>query len=175
MDEATDLIRRFCTNGDQAAFRRFYQHESVRLWRFLVLRGCDHELAYDVVAEAFTRFIAAVCRDPSFPRAFLYRIALNTRIDFHRRAAVAGTAGEEAATEAAAELPTGLEVDLHRAMGKLYPDEQNLLLLRYWIGMTHNEIAGVLEMPAGTIRRQAAAALRKLRDLLGEDYASGDA
>jgi len=172
MDEATDLIRRYCSKRDQGAFRRFYQQESDRLWRFLVLRGCDTEQAYDVVAEAFTRFVATVCRDPAYPRAFLYRIALNLHIDLHRRA---GSQGDRVGDDEFEQLEAtgqqaGLEHDIRRAMAQLYADEQNLLLLRYWIGMTHSEIAKVIGLPAGTVRRQSAAALHKLRTVLGGEY-----
>lgn len=170
MDEATTLIRRYCKKGEQAAFRRFYQQESPRLWRFLVAKGCDPEQAYDVVADAFMRFVTTICRDPAYPRAFLYRIALNAHIDQQRRAAVAGKPVDDCILDgiAAANPDLDLAHDVRTAMSKLYPDEQNLLLLRYWIGMSHAEIAATLTLPEGTVRRQAAAAQRKLRDLLGE-------
>jgi len=168
--DAASLLRRYCTGRDQQAFRRFYSQEAPRLWRFLVARGCPREDAYDLVAEAFTRFIAVVCRDPAHPRALLYRIALNARIDLHRRRETAGEAVEveavaDALPAAGPDLTDSLAV--RRAIGQLYPEEQNLLLMRYWIGLTHAEIAQVLELPEGTVRRQGAAALHRLRDLFG--------
>lgn len=171
MDEATALIQRYCRQGDQAAFRRFYQQESPRLWRFLVARGCDTEQAYDVVADAFMRFVNTVCRDPAYPRAFLYRIALNAHIDQRRKASSSHPHVSDAALdELTADHPDpDLAHDIRNAMSQLYPDEQNLLLLRYWIGMSHAEIAAVLSLPAGTVRRQAAAAQHKLRALLGDE------
>jgi RNA polymerase sigma factor (sigma-70 family) len=170
MDEATALIHRYCKQGDQTAFRRFYQQESPRLWRFLVARGCEPEQAYDVVADAFMRFVTTICRDPAYPRAFLYRIALNAHIDQRRKASSHNHVGESALDELIADHPDpDLTRDVRTAMSHLYPDEQNLLLLRYWIGLSHAEIAAVLTLPAGTVRRQAAAAQNKLRTLLGDE------
>ncbi len=168
MSESDAFIRRYCRQGDQEAFRRFYQAESTRLWRFLVARGADQDLAYDLVAEAFLRFVQNVCRDPSHPVALLYRIALNLRIDHIRREQASpvsfGQEMPERGVFMSAMDPE--QIAVQKALSALYSDEQNLLLMRYWIGMTHAEIAHTLTLPEGTVRRQAAAALKKLRRLL---------
>lgn len=168
MADSRELIQRYCSRGDQAAFKRFYQDESPRLWRFLVARGCDADQAYDVVAEAFLKFITNICNNPTYPRAFLYRIALNFHIDTQRRAAVAAETSDPQALDAlpgAANDPISVHA-IRQAMAKLCPDEQNLLLMRYWIGLTHAELAHVAGLPEGTVRRQAADALHKLKAIL---------
>ncbi len=67
----------------------------------------------------------------------------------------------------------GSEPDEHqyvRALVRNAPEsEQNLLLMRYWIGLTHKEIAQALDMPEGTVRRQCAEALSKLRERWGRE------
>jgi RNA polymerase sigma factor (sigma-70 family) len=161
----------WCRDGDQQAFRSFYREQSGKLWKFLIARGCDRETAYDLLAEAFLRFVQNVCRDPHAPVALLYRIALNLRVDAYRRE-------RTAATEAVDDLE-GLQVpapeepeDYHqlRALVKTLPEsEQNLLLIRYWIGLSHKEVAQALGMPEGTVRRQCAELIAKLRDRWSED------
>lgn len=47
--------------------------------------------------------------------------------------------------------------------------EQNLLLLRYWIGLSHKEVAQALDFPEGTVRRQCAEAIAKLRECWSVD------
>ncbi len=55
-------------------------------------------------------------------------------------------------------------------MLKILPqDEQNLLFMRYRVGLTHKEIANMLELPEGTVRRQSAAILKKLKKQWQED------
>lgn len=164
------LIGRYCEEGDQRAFRAFYEQEAPRLWRFLIARGSTPDEAYDLLSESFLKFVTVVCRDPAYPRALLYRIALNARIDQARRDRVRGEAVDP---EVLAELPAAgadpvEELAIRQAMARLHSDEQNLLLMRYWIGMTHAEVAAALGLAEGTVRRQAAAALQKLRSLLEE-------
>lgn len=170
MSDPADLIRLYCRDGDANAFREFYRSQSPRLWKFLVARGCLPEDAYDLVSESFIRFIQTVCRDPRAPRAFLYRIATNLRIDALRRARARPTEPlpgdppmetDAPAQEAAAHLRELVE--------RLPESEQNLLLLRYWIGLSHQEVAQALDLPEGTVRRQSAELIAKLRECWGVD------
>ncbi|MEW6646720.1 MAG: RNA polymerase sigma factor [Pseudomonadota bacterium] len=165
MGDAAELIRRYCTQADQKAFRAFYIREAPRLWRFFVARGCDADTAHDLLSESFLRFIQVVCKNPAAPLPLLYRIALNLRIDLHRRAQHRPVNLDPEVLTMVPDStsdPAG-ERDVLKAMQTLHGDEQNLLLMRYWIGLTHAEIAAALGLPEGTVRRQAAAALHKLR------------
>ena len=166
MSDARELIGCYCRDGDAAAFRTFYRSQAGRLWRFLLARGCDRASADDLLSEAFLRFIQSVCRDPRSPVALLYRIAINLHIDSHRRrqASPIDTCVDPQAMEAVA-APDADEHQHVRAMvQKLQESEQNLLLMRYWVGMTHKELAQVLDMPEGTVRRRCAETLKEVRD-----------
>lgn len=166
MNLATEQIRRYCSDADQAAFRAFYRAQAPKLWKFLVARGCHPDVAYDLVAEAFLRFIQTVCRDPRAPVALLYRVALNLHIDAYRREQVAATDAVEDVEQAAGAAPTEPDEHAHvRALVQSLPaSEQNLLLLRYWIGLSHKEVAEVLGLPEGTVRRRCAEILKDLRE-----------
>jgi RNA polymerase sigma-70 factor (ECF subfamily) len=172
MDNAQELIRAWCEGDDAVAFRRFYRHESQRLWRYLVARGVEQEQAYDLVSEAFSRFIQTVCKDPVSPSAFLFRIAQNLLIDHFRKH------GRREIPLEAHHLDEfqGLHhqgpvewADLLGAVKKLSRDEQNIVLLRYWLGMTYKELAAVIGRPEGTLRRQGATTLARLKILMAGD------
>lgn len=164
MAEGDDLIRHWCRSGDDAAFDRFYTAQAPALWRFVVLRGVDREEAYDLVADAFARFIGSACRRPDAPRALLYRIALNLVTDWFRRRRVRPVSGIEPDGLRHGQPPAELAEEARRLLASLDPGEQNLLLMRYWLGMTHREIAAALEIPEGTARRQAAALLNRMQE-----------
>lgn len=171
MRDPADLIRLYCRDGDAGAFREFYRAQSPRLWKFLVARGCNPEDAYDLVSEAFIRFVQTICRDPHAPRAFLYRIAVNLRIDALRRARARPT---EPLPEDLADDGGGAEKGeeaayLRELLARLPESEQNLLLLRYWIGLSHQEVAQALDLPEGTVRRRSAELIAKLRECWSED------
>lgn len=170
MDDPAALVRRWCREHDEAAFSAFYRSQSERLWRFLVARGTDPETAYDVLADAFERWMKAVCRDPRAPVALLYRIALNRATDLHRRQRVREPAEPvDPETVAGRAEDRDLARDIEHLLGALSGDEQNLLLLRYWVGLTHREVASVLDRPEGTVRREAAGLLHRLRARLDDD------
>jgi len=165
VSEPKVLIERYCRNGDKEAFSQFYRRQSRLLWRYLRARGVDGETAYDLLSEAFVRFIQAACKDTSAPVALLYRIAINLHIDHYRRSrrtAVHLDAVQKDAGEHLFGASCEDQAHLSRLLKTLPADEQNMLLLRYWLGMTHKEVARVLHVPEGTIRRQCAATLKKL-------------
>lgn len=170
MDDPVTLVRRWCRDRDESAFGNFYRSQSERLWRFLVARGVDPETAYDVLADAFERWMKNVCRDPSSPVALLYRIALNraTDLDRRRRVREPGPAADPE-TLSAPEPSPELEHEAARLVASLPDDEQNLLLLRYWAGLTHREVASVLGRPEGTVRRETAGILHGLRARLNDE------
>jgi RNA polymerase sigma-70 factor (ECF subfamily) len=170
MRDPADLIRLFCRDGDASAFREFYRSQSPRLWKFLVARGCLPEDAYDLVSEAFIRFVQTVCRDPHAPKAFLYRIAVNLRIDALRRVRTRPTEPLPEDTVDDTDGPAEEEAAYLRELVYRLPEsEQNLLLLRYWIGLSHKEVAQALDLPEGTVRRQCTEAIAKLRNDWSED------
>ena len=160
------LIKRYCNNGDHTAFNRFYRAQADRLWGFLCARGANPELAYDLLSESFERFIKNICKDPSAPVAYLYRIAVNLHIDTHRREQARPAEMNTELVEATSDPTQSIDEKewVRRLIKKLPQDEQNLLLMRYWIGLTHREIAESTGLPEGTVRRQAAASLKKLRE-----------
>lgn len=172
MSDAKQLIERYCHKADQAAFSKFYRQQADRLWRFLRARGCETDHAYDLLSESFVKFLQVVCADPRSPVALLYRIAINLHIDDYRRQKISPVKydNEEAERYSAGTAETS-DIQGHiRALIKSLPEnEQNLLLLRYWIGLTHKEIAKTMDIPEGTIRRQCAEAMKKLKQRWGNE------
>lgn len=172
MQEAKQILQRYCHQGDKSAFNIFYRSQADRLWRFLRARGCSEQDAYDVLAEAFLKFIQVVCKDLRSPVALLYRIAINLQIDTYRHQQASPIISDEQQIETRADgsADAGDEREYVRRLIKtLAENEQNLLLMRYWIGLTHREIANVLDLPEGTVRRQCSEAMKKLRQRWEEE------
>jgi len=161
--EARSLLEKYCREGDWSAFDQFYRRQSQRLWRFLRFRGVGEDAAYDLVGETFLRFIQVICKDPRSPIALLYRIAINLKIDAWRRSQHEAVSGNPDTTPAYSEPEE--QVYLRRLVARLPESEQNLLLMRYWIGLTHREIADITGEPAGTVRRRSTELLEELRQM----------
>ncbi|MCG8379412.1 MAG: RNA polymerase sigma factor, partial [Proteobacteria bacterium] len=142
-DNSKQLLEQYCKDADTNAFSRFYRSESPRLWQFLKNRGCNPDAAYDLLADAFIKFIQVVCKDLRSPKALLYRIAINLHIDAYRREKASPVDNIDIDIEQQANQDSEYkdqQLYLERLIKKLPQDEQNLLFMRYRVGLTHKEI-----------------------------------
>ena len=178
-DTEIDLIEQ-AQNGDRNAYgelvRRHYQGV-VRV----VLRMCaDPGLAEDAAQEAFTR---AWLNLPSFePRAclrnWLYRIAINAALDVLRRKPEESLTDEQGQmiSENAPDPETILiekeqAMDIQLALQSLPEAARSALVLREYGGLSYQEIAGVLEVPVGTVMSRLNYARTRLREILMVSHA----
>ena len=173
-DTETSLVEQ-AQNGDRNAFgelvRRHYQ--AVVL---VVYRMCgDTGLAEDATQEAFIR---AWVNLPSYQpkgclRNWLYRIAVNAALDVLRRKPEETLEDEEAlmvADQAAGPETVLIEKErvalLQQAMKSLPEAARSVLVLREYGGLSYQEIAGVLDVPVGTVMSRLNYARNRLREIL---------
>jgi RNA polymerase sigma-70 factor, ECF subfamily len=165
-NSAKQLLEHYCKDADNTAFSKFYRVESPRLWQFLRNRGCNDEGAYDLLSEAFLKFIQVVCKDLRAPIALLYRIAINLHIDGYRRDKVSPIDQRYIDIEQQVDHKTEYQNQqnyIEDLIKDLPQDEQNLMFMRYRVGLTHKEIANMMEIPEGSVRRQCASVINKLK------------
>jgi RNA polymerase sigma-70 factor, ECF subfamily len=170
----TNLIE-LAQNGDRNAFgelvRRHYQGVVL-----VVYRMCgDHDLAEDAAQEAFLRaWLNLPSYQPKLPlRNWLYRIAVNAALDVLRRKPEGSLEDEEEvmATAQAASPETALiekeqVLLLQKAMKALPEAARSALVLREYGGLSYQEIAGVLDVPVGTVMSRLNYARNRLREIL---------
>jgi RNA polymerase sigma-70 factor, ECF subfamily len=107
----------------------------------------------------FTRIVVNVCRDELRRRA---RRPVVTALDL----------------DVDADLPRGPSADrpdLGPALGRLTPDEQGLLALRFGRELTVPEIAVQLQIPEGTVKSRLHTTLQHLRAALDAERRSEEA
>jgi RNA polymerase sigma-70 factor, ECF subfamily len=131
----------------------------------------DAAAAEDIAQEAFISAVRALDRfDRRRPFApWLHRIVVNRAIDAARSRALrheVAAAPIEAA--AADEPPEPLSDELTTALAELGPEHRAVVALRYLLDYTPGEIAGLLELPRGTVNSRLRRALDRLAELLGE-------
>ncbi len=171
-NSAKQLLESYCKDADNSAFTKFYRSEAPRLWQFLKNRGCNEDGAYDLLSETFLKFIQVVCKDMRAPVALLYRIAINSHIDSYRRdkASPIDPVAIDIEQQADNKQDYQNQQDYIESLIKKIPqDEQNLLFMRYRVGLTHKEIAKMIEIPEGSVRRQCASIINKLKQQWQED------
>jgi RNA polymerase sigma-70 factor, ECF subfamily len=104
----------------------------------------------------FTRIVVNVCRDELRRRSRRPRIVL---LD---------------AAEATGPASVSADPDLDAAIGRLTPDEQGLLALRFGRELTVPEIASRLGIPEGTVKSRLHATLGHLRAALAAERRAGE-
>ena len=56
---------------------------------------------------------------------------------------------------------------IKEALSNLRPEQRDVVILAYYGGLTHSEIAKKLDQPLGTVKTRMRLALKKLRDVMG--------
>jgi RNA polymerase sigma factor (sigma-70 family) len=109
-------------------------------------------------------------------RAWVFRVALNTGRDCRKAAwnRRRQSLVEDAMMVSTADGPdAGLVRDeqmqvLRHAVLKLRPEEQEVFLLRQNGAFTYEQIAEATSLPVGTVKTRMRAAIRRLREAVGE-------
>jgi RNA polymerase sigma-70 factor (ECF subfamily) len=148
----------------------------------LAYRMCaQRALAEDVVQEAFLslwRTRSRYERDRGSVRTWVLGIVRNRAIDALRRRAVRdrGIVDDEGLQErVAAPERTDLDVarreearEIRDALADLPAEQSRVIELAYFGGMTHVQIAAMLDMPVGTVKGRMRLGLAKMRMALGD-------
>src|SRR5215467_11203290 len=169
-DEDRSLVDRFLANRDEQAFREIYRQHGSALYGFARSLVQRDGVAEDIVHEAWLR---AVRRLPSFDGrsslrtwliGFVVHCCHETWRDERRHGAGLGD-GEPGGDTARPASGHAEKLDLERALARLAPGYRAVLLLHDLHGMTHDEIATLLDIAPGTSKSQLARARQALRTL----------
>jgi RNA polymerase sigma-70 factor (ECF subfamily) len=183
----TEALISRCQRGDRLAIEvliRRFQNYVFRLC-YLVMR--NEQDAEDMTQETFIRAFRALRRyeirtGTSF-EAWLYRIAVNACRSRMRRRWYQVLPWPEPAPQMVAEperqpehlLLQGEQRDqILEAIDSLGEKHRLVVILRYYAGLTNEEIARILDIPSGTVRSRLHVARHRLRELLAEQEEKRD-
>ncbi|WP_179855402.1 RNA polymerase sigma factor [Paractinoplanes atraurantiacus] len=152
-----------------------YRERRLPLVRLAVLMVDDLHTAEDIVQDVFTRLyrrhgtgLDAV----TDPEAYLVSAVMNAARSALRRRRIARAylpprPAPAPAAEDEALLGTA-DGDVIRALSRLTIRQRQVIVLRYWSGLSEREIAGTLRITTGTVKSTAHRALTLLRAQLEE-------
>ena len=156
-------------------FARLLEAEIPRLRRYARALTRDVSRADDLVQSCLTRAVAKqhLWQYGTDLRAWLFTILHNQHVNDVRRSIREGTLVELAdapqltvQSNAIASLQLR---DLETALGKLAPEQRQVILLVGLEGMAYDEVAAVLKVPVGTVRSRLSRGRDQLRRLMGMD------
>lgn len=164
--------------GSAAAAGALFDRYWEMAWRTAYAVTANRSLADDVAQEAIQQAFSALHRfDETRPFGpWLKRIAANRAIDHLRRDRRLTALGEHLAADAwePGGSPEEREALRHvaAAVGELDPSRRIVVVCRYWLDLSVDEIAGVLGLPVGTVASRLSRALAELRIALEEEHAA---
>jgi len=171
--------------GHETAYREIVTRHQGPVFSLVFRMVRDREVAEEIAQEAFLRAFQAL---ESFDRSlrlgsWLFKIANNLAIDHLRRRridtvplnGVPGSGGGEGLPvadpgESPLEFVENRELgsQLETALGSLRPEYRAAVLLRHVEGHSYEEIAGIMELPLGTVKSFLHRARHELREQLQE-------
>lgn len=171
-----------CLDGQPDAFGALVVRYQDRLFGTLVTMLGSAEDARDVAQEAFVQAYQKLgtFRGQSQFYSWLFRIALNSSVDHHRRQR-RPTVSIDAARELSGAEPTdehpetqpnyGAEREerqklVRLALSKLSPEYREVLVLKEMDDLKYEEIAEMVRIPVGTVRSRIHRGRAELKEIL---------
>ena len=162
--------------GDKTAFNTLLQRWQPRFLAFAARRLDDREAAREVVQDVLldiSRSLVRLRSPAAFP-AWSYRLLERRCVDSIRRSVaerrkrskLAETGDDAVSDDTEARLTDELTVE--RALTRLEPELVLILKLYYQDSLKLNEIAGILNIPAGTVKSRLFYARKILAVVLEE-------
>lgn len=171
-DEA-DLVERAIA-GEAEAFGELYMVHLDAIYRYVYFRVGEKSDAEDLTEQVFLKAWEAL---PEYKRSekpfasWLYRIAHNSVIDYYRRTKPVMIPYDTTSAERMAdgrsnpisEIIAGEEIQsLAKAISSLPDEQQQIILLRFMEGLSHREIAEIMDKSEAACRMMQHRALTEL-------------
>ena len=174
---AEDRLLTQARQGSQDAVMRIYDSYFPPIYNFIRLRVDDRAVAEDLASEVFVEFVTAI-QNRNGPRhslrGWLFRVARNLLHD-HYKTSVSVAALEEWMPAPGDDNPERLALQsldaahARRAMRMLAEDQQQVLILRFWQGLSLEETADIMGRGVGAVKSlqfRAVSTLRQILDLV---------
>lgn len=172
-DPLPELLAR-CALGDRQAFARLYRATSAKLFGVAV-RILNDGRAEEVVQEAYVKIwhhAGDYRPDKGAPMTWMASIVRNRALDLLRRANLETTLEDD--MDWADDAPGPLELSLHGAearaltqcLDQLDAAQREAVLLAFFHGLAHADLARRLRQPLGTVKSWIRRSLERLRKCL---------
>ncbi len=176
-DQNTVLVIR-CQLGERVAWEELVRRWHQPMWRFMFGMLGDRQGTEDVLQIVWLQVVKSLVRlrEPERFEAWLYRVARNVITD--RLRAQYRRPLEESFVEAVSSDSPLESIDLtdslHSALSDLHPVDRETTVLFYFQEKTLEEVAGICEVPPGTVKSRLHRARRQLREALKSEEHCGE-
>lgn len=167
------------TDMRERAFRELVSLYKERLYWHIRRTVIDHDDTDDVLQNTFIKIYRNIdkFKEESSLFSWMYRIAINESITFlNTKAKRKGIDNVELQESLVANLQADtyfsgdeIQLKLQRAIAKL-PEKQKLVFnMKYFEGVTYEEMSGILDTSVGALKASYHHAVKKIEQFLTED------
>lgn len=169
----SDQLKKIADERDAGAFRSLFLTFWPKVKSMLIRQGVDRDTAEEIAQETM---LAVWSKSHQFRdergnvSAWIFTIARNLRIDRVRKQAVWQRSYAELEmlqqVQASADEPRAWEQqfgEIERSLGRLPPEQLQIIQLSFVDGLSQSEIAERLALPLGTVKSRMRLAFEKLR------------
>jgi RNA polymerase sigma factor (sigma-70 family) len=159
--------------GDRTAYGELVRRHSASVRGLLRRMGAEPSLADDVAQDAFLAGFEQVAafRGSGTFRAWIGQIAARQFVRRRRRDGRLTALADVEDTGGAGESGAAQRIDLDEALKTLSEPERLCVSMCYGAGLSHQEVAELLNTPLGTVKSHVKRGLDKLRSRLSPDGA----
>lgn len=160
------LWRDRASKGDALALGQIYDAYAARIFRYMYRRLGDRQLAEDLTGDVFVRLVETsgtprFCQGSLAP--WLYRLAHNRLVDhFRRHREVPLPDDLDIADESESDDVLSAR-EVRRALRDLTTDQQQVIVLKFFEGLSNAEVAAALDKPEGAVKSLQHRGLDALR------------
>ncbi|HYV62228.1 MAG TPA: sigma-70 family RNA polymerase sigma factor [Bryobacteraceae bacterium] len=150
-----------CQRGDEEAFRVLFETHKDRVYSIALRYAGDSAAAMDIAQDTFLKLLSSIGqfrREASF-ESWLYRLVVNSCLDYHRRRRRFLPLLDEALDIFRAPSENALhdllreeqEERVQQVVARLPEEQRIVVVLRYTEGLSYEEIADLLGCRRGTV------------------------
>lgn len=168
-----------CRRGDREAFRELFDLYKDRVYTIALRFSGNAATAEDIAQDTFVKLFSGIgaFRGEAGFSGWLYRMVVNSCFDHRRRARkwlplLDVFQNKPAALDNA--LRSEASSQLAEALGRLPQDQRMIIVLRYPLEMSYEEIAAAMECSAGTVASRLHRAHKSLEKRLRKSHAELD-
>jgi len=159
--------------GDTTAFGLLYDAYIEDIYRFVSYRVQKKEMAEDLTSQIFLKALENISsykeKKGSF-RTWLYQITRNCIIDFYRQNKTTESIEDVVISDHEKnkeQIETNLMYsDIQKYLQKLTPEQQEIIILRVWEGLSYREIAHITQKSEASCKMNFSRGIKELRHIM---------
>jgi len=169
-----NLLMEDVRDGKVEKLAILFERHNVALFNYFLRLTGSRPGSEDLVQDVFTRILkyrATYLGEDKFT-VWMYKIARNAHIDFLRRQKATVPLEDQYDEAQSAELVPEERMEkqqeaalISRALKKLSPKKQEIILLSRFQNLKYREIAELMECPVGTVKGMVHRAVRELGEI----------